>query len=282
MGWNTGFVDVVHTTQGARLRTLLPENAEKIGKSSILDTSESVSCLGVIPRYNNPVGEQLGRSVVLAGKHSGKLSAWSLSSYDFDRETVPSRLHTHNLVDIIVWASPIKQDQFRSSSSLPLPKAGPPSTLVVTASENGEVKVWNVECVLGITSTAQLDSRSKPSMLRPTSTNRNMAVSTSSNAKLRSTTLRWSVRGLFKSKKSSQKQKLTSMCQLSITTIAIGFDTGIIERWRLPDVQVSSTYKIATVMKPIQRLKVHTKRVTSLASSALEEIAAASRGRRGY
>jgi hypothetical protein len=243
VGWNTGFVDVVHVPQGARLRTLLPAHAKTTGASSsetTLEAALAVSCVGVIPRHHDPVGEKLGRSVVLAGQRGGCVSAWSLSSYDFDAEVVPTRLHATSAVSILVWraASPPPPSSSLSSSSSSSSsattasnaggmQAGPPSTLVVTASAGGEVKVWTVECV-DASVRAPLSSGSS---LRRSSTNSAMggggvgaaAAGGGGPADGRPTSLRWTLRGFFQAKGSkAPARRLTTACQLSVTSLAVG------------------------------------------------------------
>lgn len=307
LGWSTGFVDLVDVTQGIRLHTLTPKNAADIGNGSSIDPNHSISCLSVIPRTGNPVGMTLQRSIILAGLKSGSVNAWSLTNFGFDKINTPAKLHDNEIVDLIVWKAPIDRRRQQQSSDVENPSA-----IVVSASSTGEVKVWTLKCTRSVmksrpssSSIAQRNvSRLKKSMTsRVLSTNYNNLSNNNSRSQSRNSSRRgdrplsrlntaslplnnieWKLHAFIRSGlhiKPSQR-KLTSICQLSITTLAIGFESGLVERWRLPAIQVSVTAKISTMKAPLQELKLHSGKVTCLASSAMEEVAAASHGRRSY
>ena len=302
VGWNTGFVDVVSMPQGTRLRTLVPRSGTEA--SGVL---HSVTALAIIPRHGSAVGERLQRAVVLAGLDNGGVHAWSLSSFESDAAESPDRFHNKEVVEIMVWKFPSKQQSASAGQSSDVVA----STVVATACADGEVKIWSVE--FEDTSVVRPGfSRSKS--LRKTSSSVNLRSSgaqsrapattrlnrygsmPSTSASPRSSSLlmasssnapkgrlRWTVRAFFRSSAAALKRKkLTAACQLSLTTIALGFSSGVVERWRLPDFQLAPGAKIATLTRPLQSMQLHSGRVTALQSSALEEVTSAARGRRGY
>lgn len=313
VGWNTGFVDVVSMPQGTRLRTLAPPPSS--GKGSTTTTTEatdvllhSVTALAIIPRHGSAVGERLQRAVVLAGLDNGGVYAWSLSSFESDAAESPDRFHNREVVEIMVWRFPSKP---QTSSAAGQSSDIVASTVVATACADGEVKIWSVEFEdtsavrPGLSRTTSLRKTSSSVNLRsssarsraPATTRMNRygsmpatsaspgssSLLTSSSSNAPKGRLRWTVRAFFRSSAAALKRKkLTAACQLSLTTMALGFSSGVVERWRLPDFQLTPGSKIATLTRPLQSMQLHSGRVTALQSSALEEVASAARGRRGY
>jgi len=232
IGWNTGFVDVVNVPQGARLRTLAPVAGPAVLASlpgdseQRLNDAKSISSFAVVPRHGNPVGERLQRAVVLAGLKNGEMSAWSLSSFDSDTIEAPDRAHSSSIVDILTWSFPAHTGKSTSSSDVVA------TTVIVTGSENGEVKIWSVECVetssLKLATTTGLRRRSSSRSLgsRP-GTSQSRGSRPSSSRPVSSATkpkLRWAVRAFFRATTGKKRQRLTSLCQLSFTTLVLGYD----------------------------------------------------------